>query len=487
MSILQLPKGSAVDNSPDAPACPPWLLLLDDPEPASVLFVGDPDRATEQWFLEVGAKVSVRPPSGGSAPADVVVVAAPSRRTLNRRHALAAERELINELATEVGPHAALVLPWPVREATTTVLASHGFAVLRPIQPILGRPARKRGAAGYVTLRDAENGSVAADPPRWLATLSRGQTWAPGPGGWSLRVPSAYPSQKAVVTLAPTPTAPAVAVLKLTRHPRFNERLDNEFTQLRQLATSGGEASRRAPAALAAGQVAGMTAVVEEAVGGLPFLDSTTLKPDCPLATSAVEAITALGSSTALPLSGQAFSGPLTELLDRFVVRNNPPDVVAGFLAEQIAVLADHEVPGVLFHGDLGTWNLMAKDGFVRILDWESAEAPGPPLWDLAYFVRSFAVRAGRRRGLDRDRAIDRNLVASSPFNQAATVWFRNYADQVGVTNELLAPLFHLGWMHRAVKESNRLEPDRPGHYGPLCTRLVLARNRPGLRSLLSQ
>ena len=487
MSILKLPNGRAVDNSPDAPACPPWLLLLDDPEPASVLFVGLPDPASERWFLEVGAAVSVHPAPTGSDPPDVVVVTAPTRRTLSRRRAAAAERDLVTELAPRVGPRTALVLPWPLREPTRTVLAGHGFGVVRPIQPILSGPGSKRGSGGYIALRDPESSLGSALPPRWLTELGKGQSWAPGPGGWSLRVPSAYPSQKALVMITPSPTGSATAVLKLTRHPRFNDRLDNEFTQLRQLAAIGGEASRRVPTALATGRVAGMTAVVQQAVGGRPFLEATTMKADCPLAIDAVAAITALGSSTAQPMSGGVFAGPLTELLDRFLVRHAPPDRVAGFLAEQIAVLADHEVPGVLFHGDLGTWNLMADGGSVRILDWESAEAPGPPLWDLAYFVRSFAVRSGRRRGLDRDRAIDRNLVAKSPFNQAATTWFRSYADQVGVQDELLAPLFHLGWMHRAVKESNRLEPDRTGHYGPLCTRLVVARDQAGLRSLLGR
>lgn len=487
MSILKLPKDRAVDNSPDAPACPPWLLLLDDPEPASVCFVGLPDPAIERWFLEVGAAVSVHPAPTGADPPDVVVVTAPARRTLSRRRAAAAERDLIAELAVQVGPRTALVLPWPLRDSTSTVLASHGFVVLRPIQPILTGPGFKRGSGGYIALRNPESSVGSAPPPRWLTELGRGQSWAPGPGGWSLRVPSAYPSQKALVMLTPSPTGPATAVLKLTRHPRFNDRLDNEFTQLRQLAAIGGEASSRVPAALATGRVAGMTAVVEQAVGGRPFLEATTMKADCPLAIDAVAAITALGSSTAQPMSGGVFAEPLTELLDRFLVRHTPPDRVAGFLAEQITVLADHEVPGVLFHGDLGTWNLMADGGSVRILDWESAETPGPPLWDLAYFVRSFAVRSGRRRGLDRDRAIDRNLVANSPFNQAATTWFRSYAGQVGVQDELLAPLFHLGWMHRAVKESNRLEPDRTGHYGPLCTRLVEARDQAGLRSLLAR
>ncbi len=486
MSILQLPKGRAVDNSPDAPACPPWLLLLDDPEPASVLFVGVPDPANRRWFVEVGARVFLHP-APGSKPPDLIVVAGPTRRSLTRRRATAAERVLIQELAALMGPRTALVLPWSLRERTSTVLASHGFSVLRPIEPVRRRRGTDRGSGGYIALQGAEEGLGSAAPPRWLTELSKGETWAPGPGGWSLRVPSAYPSQKALVMLTPSPTGPATAVLKLTRHPRFNDRLDNEFTQLRQLATIGGEASRRVPAALATGRVAGMTAVVEQAVGGRPFLEATTMKADCPLAIDAVAAITALGSSTAQPMSGGVFAGPLTELLDRFLVRHTPPDRVAGFLAEQIAVLADHEVPGVLFHGDLGTWNLMADGGSVRILDWESAEAPGPPLWDLAYFVRSFAVRSGRRRGLDRDRAIDRNLVANSPFNQAATTWFRSYADQVGVQDELLAPLFHLGWMHRAVKESNRLEPDRTGHYGPLCTRLVVARDQAGLRNLLGR
>ena len=483
MDILQLSEGPAVDNAPDAATCPDWLLLLDDPEPNRVIFVGRPDPAIHQWFVEAGAHVWAHDAGVTSPPADLVVIAGNDRKALGRQRARSA---LIAELAEACGPEAALVAPWPAGDETTQELTKHGFITLRPIRATLVSPPRGRGPGGFVAVRNHDAAPHPDAPPSWLAAFTENQPWAPGPGGWSLRVPSAYPSQKAVLMLGPTAGATPTGVLKLTRHPRFNSRLDNEFAQLRGLTSMGRAVGNRAPAALATGRVAGMSAVVEEVLQGRPFLEMTSFKTNCPLGLDAVAAITELGTTTAQPVPGLSFADPLSDLLDRFVARNRPPDLVAGFLADQIAVLAESQIPGVLFHGDMGTWNLLVSDGSVRILDWESAETPGPPLWDLMYFVRSLAVRSGRRRGLGRNRAIRRNLTMASPFNAAATDWFRSYATRVGLPAEVLAPLFHLCWMHRAVKENARLAPDQPGHYGPLCSHLVMARDQPGLRNLLA-
>ncbi len=483
MSLLSLPTGAAVDNAPDAPVCPRWLLLLDDPEPARVLFVGATDPATVAWFTQAGAEVEhddERPVSGPVDLLDLVIIGAEVGRTSRRRGGRAA---LVATLAARCGPRAALTAAWSAGDTPNDALTEHGFAIIRPLGPALAGGSR-RGEPGFVAVRSGDPLRPSDDPPLWLTSLTEHQPWAAGPGGWTLRVPGAYPSQKSVVMLRPRAGGPAAGVLKLTRHPRFNERLDNEYLQLRHLADAGPDAARRAPAALASGRVAGMSAVVEEAIDGVPFLDATSLRTDCPHVQDAVAAITDLGAATVRAVPGSSFAEPLSELHERFVARHDPSVAEADYLAEQIAVLASHDVPAVLFHGDLGTWNLMVVDDAVRILDWESAEDPGPPLWDLAYFVRSLAVRSGRRRALDRDRAIDRYLVATSPFNEAATAWFGAYADRIGLADELLAPLFHLGWMHRAVKEANRLAPDQPGHYGPLCRRLARAHDAPGVRRL---
>ena len=94
---------------------------------------------------------------------------------------------------------------------------------------------------------------------------------------------------------------------------------------------------------------------------------------------------------------------------------------------------------------------------------------------------------AGRRRGLDRDRAIRRHLMGSSSLAVLGADWVRGYGERLGLDRALVEPLFHTCWMHRAVKESLRLGPGQAGHYGPLCLRLVEHREAPGVRRLVGR
>src|SRR5207247_3457676 len=46
------------------------------------------------------------------------------------------------------------------------------------------------------------------------------------------------------------------------------------------------------------------------------------------------------------------------------------------------------ELPAVLQHNDLGSWNIVVgPGGGFTALDWESARRHGFPLWDLLYFL----------------------------------------------------------------------------------------------------
>ena len=98
--------------------------------------------------------------------------------------------------------------------------------------------------------------------------------------------------------------------------------------------------------------------------------------------------------------------------------------------------MTGRSIPSVLVHGDLGTWNLLAHHGEVRVLDWESAG------------------------------------------------WVRAYSEAVGLDLDLVAPLFHTCWMHRAVKESTRLPPGAVGQHGPLRMQLAEAHEAPGIPAL---
>ncbi|HEX2577155.1 MAG TPA: aminoglycoside phosphotransferase family protein [Aquihabitans sp.] len=478
MAVVLSDDSAGLDNAPGGSTCPPWLFLLDDPEPERVLVIGPADDPAAAWFADHGAKVDLRAhPGSASAAVDLVVISDGARVRSRGSSGLAA-------CLAWCRPRAAVVVPWPARDATRAELAALGFDVVRPVRPSVQGTRRR---SGFVALRsggdEADGGPLR--PPSWLAELAQGQPWSPAPGGWSLRVPVAYPSQKAVVRLWPDLTAGPAAIVKLTRHPRFNDRLENERTRLDDLARRTPSGPPRTPVVLGSGRVAGMAFVAEEAIAGAPFLEVSGLDAGCAIADDAVTSVLELATPGAPAQPGSVLAERLGQLLDRFAEHHKPDARVTRFLRYQIALLEGAELPSVVFHGDLGTWNLLVEDGGVRILDWESSEDPGPPLWDLAYFSRSYAVRAGRRRGLDRNRAIGRHLLGTSPLNEAIAGWFRRYTAGIGLDPSLVEPLFHTTWLHRAVKESARLRPGEPGHYGPLCSRLVLERSAPGLRRLV--
>ncbi len=465
---------AADDNVVGGDACPDWLLLLDEPSPARVLLVGPPARGTEEWFTGRAEVLDARrtvPDDTSDSRYDLVVVDDPG--------AVGRNRDQLSRLARACSPTGELRLPWHPLPRLRRTLHEIGFTNVRAELDV--SPQRRPGPDhGLVAGRTA-----AGSPPRWLSGIAASLDLPAEAPGWTLEVPDSYPSRKAIARLPGSPPSGG-AVVKLTRHPRFNPRLENEAAQLAAASTLGHPVTGALPSVLATGPLAGLTVVAQTAVPGRPFLDVSSLHHSCPLAGAVARWTSDLAVASTRPLHGAELADRLGELLDRFVHRFAPAPDVAGFLGEQVdRIGAAGTLPGVLFHGDLGTWNLLADRGRIRVLDWESAEWPGPPLWDLFYFVRSFAVRSGRRRGLRRNRAVRRHLVVGSGFTPVAAGWVRSYTDRLGSDPELTAPLFHTCWMHRAVKESTRLPPDQTGHYGPLCIRLVRSRGTAGLRELL--
>lgn len=457
------------DNHPTLVRWPRWRLLLDDPTPERVVVVGTVDPGVERWLDAVGARTRwIGEPHGLTGPADLVVLGPD----------IALDPRALVWLARTCGEHGAAWLPGPLSRRQAHALAAAGLAPGLALVP----GARRRAPTGVVVTRQGSG----SRPPGWLAEVGAGVGWDPT-GPWSLALPGAYPSQKAVGLLRPATAGGPGAVVKLAQDPRFDDRVRNEAVALRALAAAAPRfAADRVPAVLGEVVVGGAAAVVEEGLWGRPLLAASTLRPDCPLAADAAAAATALAAVRPVAVPGARLAAQLDAVVDRFVAAHHPSTGVAVQLAEQVAVIAARPtVPAVVVHGDLGTWNLLVVDGRVRILDWESAAAAGPPLWDLAHLARSWAVRAGRRRGLTRDRAITRHLVDGSPLTDVLAAWFATYRARVGIDPVLGEALFHTGWAHRAVKEAARLGPGAPGHYGPLCARLLAARHAPGLRRLL--
>jgi hypothetical protein len=107
----------------------------------------------------------------------------------------------------------------------------------------------------------------------------------------------------------------------------------------------------------------------------------------------------------------------------------------------------------------------VTPSGAAAFLDWESAEPHGVPLWDVLYVLRSYVVSTGRVGGFrSRTEAFARTFVRHSPLSTLVLDAVDGYRRAIDLPAALVYPLFVTCWMHRAVKEASRLEPERREH-----------------------
>jgi aminoglycoside phosphotransferase (APT) family kinase protein len=158
-----------------------------------------------------------------------------------------------------------------------------------------------------------------------------------------------------------------------------------------------------------------------------------------------------------------------------------------------VGAVGDHPAPFPLVfqHGDPGAWNALATpDGGVAFLDWEAADPCGMPLWDLLYFLRSYGVGAARATGGPRDAlsAFTRVYLEGSALADLLADTVGSYCARIGLDPRLVAPLYHLCWVQRAVKEATRLPVEQlgTGHYVRLLRRGLQQDTGPELRRLLT-
>jgi SAM-dependent methyltransferase len=310
---------------------------------------------------------------------------------------------------------------------------------------------------------------------------------------WALAAPGDYASQKVVVFLLDEASRPAY-VVKLTRAPEWNGRLDNErwALDLLEAAEVGAPGSR--PVVAFQGTAAGLAIVGETAVDGVPFASRTTWAADCPRGLAAVAWLRDLGRATAdaQVASSGAVADALDDLASRFCALYASPADEEAFLRSQIDRIRQSAAPFpvVLQHGDPGLWNVLATpDGGVAFLDWEAAEPVGLPLWDLLYFLRSFAVTSSRStRRQDTTAAFARHYLEPSPLGDLLVETIAAARADLGLDPALVEPLFYTCWMHRALKEATRLRPHRvqTGRFVSLVRLLIQRRDAPALERLFS-
>jgi aminoglycoside phosphotransferase (APT) family kinase protein len=355
------------------------------------------------------------------------------------------------------------------------------------LRTLLGRDGSRSRACAVVTGAPG----AAAGPPRYVVEVAAEDGIDVAADRWAIVAPGAYATQKVLLFLF-RPGSPAPhTIVKLAPEPEHADRLMIEADALRRLAAVD-LPQGRVPALRFAGLHAARGVVGEEWIAGRAFRAVAQASSDCPYLEAATSSLTELARATAKRRPATEIAAALRQLLRLFIATYQVPDAERGFLEEQIARIADHggTLPVVVQHGDPGAWNMLVDDDArVVLLDWESSEQSGVPLWDLVYFLRSYGSMERRRAGTrDRLRVASHHLVGETDLQARFTADIARHAHVVGLPPALIEPLFYACWMHRALKEATRLAPGRleSGHYRRLLRRLIDRRDAPALRRLLA-
>ena len=371
-----------------------------------------------------------------------------------------------------------------------------------PDHPIL--PGVRRRAGWRWSLRGGSGASTSGrallasdddphEPPRWLLRLAAEHGHDLLGYRWSIAAPGVYDSQKVLVYLTPPGEAAPTWIVKITRDARHAERLQNEALALGVLARLGPIDGMAVPGLVAAGSAGMLATVIETIVPGRPF-ESTLVGPGGLARLGlALDGLGGLGERSAHSVPAATVAATFTRLLDQYVAIHEPTDEDRARLAALIERVAawPTPIPLVAFHGDPGTWNMIAgADGRVGFLDWESFDPDGLPLWDLFHLLHAAVLLLGRSR-IPRRRMwiLSDHFFEQGRYSGLVLDAAGRYRERVGIPAGLVEPLFTFCWIHRALKESARRRPDdvANGHYARFARRIVASPTSPTLRRLYGE
>jgi hypothetical protein len=356
-------------------------------------------------------------------------------------------------------------------------------------QPTVGRIVRRRGA-----LLGRPGERLGVGPPEYVRAIAADAGIDVESSRWALAAPGDYPSQKVLLFLFGSADEAPESVVKITRDPDLNFRLENEWRALTILREHEVGTDDTIPRPLFLGSHRGHSVLGESAIEGVPFRERTRATADCPYARAAVEWLLELGTATASEPRADA-RGALDELDALFqqftrTYRLEPKE--EDFLGAHVEALVrcGDGFPLVFQHGDPGPWNvLVTSDGRLAFLDWEAAVPLGMPLWDLFHFVRSYSLDVSRAGGTREPlQSFAEQFLEQSAVNRLLVDAITRFRARTGLAGEFVEPLFYTCWMHRGVKEAATLPPHRleSGRYVNLLRLAIERRDSPGLRALFS-
>jgi hypothetical protein len=261
----------------------------------------------------------------------------------------------------------------------------------------------------------------------------------------------------------PGETAPRW-VLKFARVAGYRDPFDRDERGLRLAAEAGGAVAEHAPRLIGRLEVDGLHASIETAAVGEILAMRLRRHRAVRSSIAAVESI----ASWILQVAQETAAPPTALAAER---RRLSEEVVPRWTSYGVASdLVDRlpELPAVLQHNDIGSWNVIVTDaGEFVVIDWESARRHGLPLWDLLYFLTdALSALEGANTFEERAAAAIPLLRGESRWSDLLFGWVRRAVDVAQIDPDAVGPIATLGWLHHGLSHVLRgraVEAVEPG------------------------
>lgn len=283
---------------------------------------------------------------------------------------------------------------------------------------------------------------------------------APPRFSYLLNTKGSEPTSKLVLlAFAPGELAPRLAV-KLPRSREQNASLEAEYQNLRAVEPFAKRGRIVIPTPRLCQAEDGWVWLVESVVEG------TELGPEVLSAPGAVvdpivDWLVHLGRSSVAVRSTDTAAEDLPELLSR-AARYVSTDQEKGVLDRATGPLHrldGQPLPRVFEQRDMGGWNLLlARDGTIGVVDWESSRSGGFPAWDLFYFLAHCGFMVHRARNPEEQmKSFQSTFWGDRGFAVTARAALRRYVLGLGLPEEWLGALAAACWLHHTLSEVTRL------------------------------
>jgi Phosphotransferase enzyme family len=235
-------------------------------------------------------------------------------------------------------------------------------------------------------------------------------------------------------------------VVKFARSPGYEEPFVREEAGLRLAAEAGPTVAAHAPRLVGRFDVDGAFASIETAAAGEPLKRYLTR----PIARESKLAALSEVAGWILDVGAATSRRADEPVASRTAIGKTAPST-EGRLVEKV-LAASAEVPAVLAHNDLGSWNVIRNpSGSFVAVDWESARTEGFPLWDLVYFLTEALATMDRAVEDGWEPYIRELFLGNRAASRFLFDWIVRGADATSVPPDKVGPLLTLCWLHHSA------------------------------------